>query len=283
MNNQANVHFDMVRLGPFPGVVDPWAEDARYFHQIHNRMMGFIAEQMQPMLFALGYQAGCKTSLQIIDNRIPDVYIRNREDTSPTPPARWDYGAAAIGVAAEPGVQTDMEVPQLDAVYIYNSNTNDLVTIIELVSPGNKDDRDALTAYRRRRDGILSKGVNVVEIDLTRSRSHLLNDPPVIPDPYHYAVYLPVQETVYIGCAFLTPLKRVAIPLREQVVPLDPQPTYDAAYRQVLLAGHILRETDYLMDYLPQPSLVTLSDRKMALEQVKAWKARLEDVREQSN
>jgi hypothetical protein len=275
MKNQSEEYFDTVRLGPFPGMVDPWAEEARHFHQIHGRMMGFIAEQMQPALFAIGYQAGCETSLQIIENRIPDVYIRSRENLLPEPFTRTKYGTAAIAVAAEPGVPTEMEVPPLDAVYIYNRATNDLVTIIELVSPGNKEDMDSLIAYRRRRDGILSKGVHVVEIDLIRSRNHLLNDPPVIPDPYHYAVYLAVQEAVYIGCDFLTPLKRVAIPLREEVVPLDPQPTYDAAYRQVLLAGHILREMEYQTDYLPQPSLVTVSQRKAAQEQVKAWKARL--------
>jgi hypothetical protein len=237
MTDQSAAYFEAVQHGPFPGLVDPWAEDARYFHQLHGSIIGFMVEQLQDSLLQLGYQAGRETSLQIIENRI-----------------------------------------QSDAVFIYHNVTKNLVTISELVSPMAKNGDEAITTYRHSRDDILSKGVNIVEIDITRSRSQLIIHPPPTFNAYHYAVSLPEQPARYIGCDFLTPLKRVAIPLREQVVPLDPQPTYDAAYRQVLLAGHILRETEYEADYLPQPSLISVPQRRFAQEQVKMWKARLEEM-----
>jgi hypothetical protein len=77
----------------------------------------------------------------------------------------------------------------------------------------------------------------------------------------------------------LEPLKRVAIPLRREVVGLESQPTYDAAYHQVLLAGHILRETDYHAADLPQTALLTAKQRAIALEQAAAWKDRLRGLR----
>jgi hypothetical protein len=282
MARLSKVYTDLLKQGPFPGIIDLWGEDAHYFHQLHGRMMGFIAEQMQPDLLALGYQAGCEASLQIIDQRIPDIYIRRREGDEP-PPAKWDYGAAAATIMAEPGLLTDVEIPQLDAVYIYELASNDLVTIIEVVSPGNKSSTDALTEYRARRDHILSKGVNVVELDLTRSKRHLLEDHQTHLFAYHYAIYLPGQEARLIGMPVLEPLKRVAIPLRKEVVGLEPQPTYDAAYHQVLLAGHILRETDYHAADLPQTALLTSKQRSDALEQATAWKTRLKALLRQTH
>jgi hypothetical protein len=279
MADQTTTYFEAVRQGPFSGVVDLWAEDTHYFHQLHGSMIGFMVEQMQPALFALGYQAGREASLQIIENRFPDVYIRHQEDQPSPLPTSWDYGAAAVAIAAEPSVTTDVDVPQVDAVFIYDNATSDLVTVIELVSPSNKDDSDALNTYRRRRDDILSKGVNVVEIDITRSKRHLLSDARTFSFPYHYAIYLPGQKSGYISGQVLTPLKRLAVPLRQQVVPLEPQPNYDAAYRQVLLAGHILRETDYQPEHLPQPGLLTPGQRAQALEQVAAWKTQLQAAR----
>jgi hypothetical protein len=241
MARLSNAYTDLLKQGPFPGTVDPWGEDAHYFHQLHGRMMGFIAEQMQLDLLGLGYQAGCETSLQIIDNRL------------------------------------------LDTVYIYALASNDLVTIIEVVSPGNKANTDALTEYRARRDHILSKGVNVVELDLTRSKRHLLEDHQTRLFAYHYAIYLPGQAARLIGMPALEPLKRVAIPLRQEAIGLEPQPTYDAAYHQVLLAGHILRETDYHPADLPQTALLTTRQRSTALEGASGWKTRLRAIQREAS
>ncbi|MBC7869408.1 MAG: DUF4058 family protein, partial [Chitinophagaceae bacterium] len=182
---------------------------------------------------------------------------------------------------AEPGVIA--ETRTLDAIHITKSDTDDLVTIVEVVSPSNKTEADSVAQYQDRRSRlVVNQGVNVVEIDLTRSVKRLFNHPLTTAYPYHVSVYLPGRWPYVIGTHINEPLKRIALPLRGEVVPIEIQTAYNYAYQQVSVGAHILRDKKYNLKNLPFPSLLTADERKNAMQAVEAWKAELERLRDHS-
>jgi hypothetical protein len=261
------------KRGPFPGRIDPWAEVGRYFHQIHAGMIGDLLTQIQDPLIELGYEAGRETSLQILERREPDIYVHREESTVASVPP-WDYPQAAQQVLAEPGLAIDFELPELDAIYVRDFRSGDLVTIVEIVSPSNKE-QPVISEYGERRDRLIRGGINIVEIDPTRSVKRLLQDALVTTYAYHVAVYLPQQLPRIIGVDFGQPLKRVALPLRGEVVPMELQAAYDFAYQQASIAGHIHSEGAYTEPKLPFRSLLTEEQSKEALHAVEAWRQEL--------
>jgi hypothetical protein len=261
------------KQGPFPGRIDPWSEAARFFQQIHANMIGHLLTQIQDPLVAMGYEAGRETSLQILERREPDIFIRREQGASQSLPT-WDYPAAAQQILAEPGLVIDFEAPELHAIYVTDFSTGDLVTIVEIVSPSNKE-QPKMSEYWAGRDRLIHKGINIVEIDPTRSVQHLLQDVLVATYAYHIAVYLPQQLPRVIGIDFGEPLKRVALPLRGEVVPMELQAAYDFAYQQSLIAGHMYSEGQYTEAHLPFPSLLTEQQRRDALSAVETWQQEL--------
>jgi len=266
------------KRGPFSSEIDPWAETGRYFQQIHAGMIGQLLTQIQDPLLALGYEAGRETSLQILERREPDIYVR-KEEFSPSPPIDWNYPAAAQAVLAEPGIAIEWNIPDLHAIYIRDIESNDLVTIVEVVSPSNKIEQQEIADYRERRERMIRKGINVMEIDPTRSVKRLLQDVTVATYAYHTAVYLPGQIPRVIGTDFGTPLKRVALPLRGEVVPMELQAAYDFAYQQASIAGQIYSDTHYTLAELPFPSLLNEKQRITTKEKADAWAVQLETLK----
>jgi Protein of unknown function (DUF4058) len=262
-------YIDQITQGPFPGQIDPWSEYPRYFQQIHSGMIDHILEQIRRPLLELGYIAGKETSLQIIAGREPDIFVRPTTNTSPAL-HHWNYAEAATAIMTEPGIEA--EKPDLQAIEIKELQTSLLVTVLEIVSPGNKSEIYPMDEYvRRRTELLLSQGVNVVEIDATRSVKRLLDHPLTAAHHYHTAIYLPFENPRLHLNDFLQPLKRFALPLRGQVVAVEPQTAYNQAYQRATIAGHILNEGKYTLSDLRFPSLLTNDQRQLALQNVHEW------------
>ncbi len=263
-----------LKKGPFPGQIDPWAEAARYFQQIHSGMIDHILEQIQDPLIDRGYIAGKETSIQIIEGRQPDVFVKREGNGTVSLPSRWNYADVAAAVMVEPGVIAD--VPELQGIHIKDMTSNTLVTILEVISPRNKSEDYLVDEYRHRRIHLLlSQGVNVVEVDATRSVKRLLDHSYTASHHYHIAIYLPLEAPRLHLTDFGQPLKRFALPLRGDAVPVDTQNAYDHAYRRAAIAGHIQNENRYTEADLPFRSLLTDQQQKIALEQVEIWQTRL--------
>lgn len=262
--------------GPFPGRIDPWAEAARYFRSIHSETISALLTSLREPLLELGYVAGREPSLQIAEGREPDIHIR-REQAEHT--LRWNYELAAAEVLAEPGVAIE-DAAEFEALHIRELKTGDLVTVIEIVSPGNKTRDHEMTAYRERRSRLmLERGVNVVEIDPTRSIKRLTNNSETRAFAYHIAVFLPGEAVRIIGIPFEAPLSRFAVPLRGTVVPVELQDAYNHAYRQTTTAWHIQHEGRYTEDDLPFPTVLTDSQRREVLQAVERWQQELARLR----
>jgi hypothetical protein len=273
--SQAEIaHFEQ---GPFPGRIDPWAETARYFRSIHSEMISALLASLREPLLDLGYVAGRETSLQIAEGREPDIHIRREQSVEHA--LRWNYELAAAEVLAEPGIAIE-DAAEFEALHIRELKAGDLVTVVEIVSPGNKTRDHEMTAYRERRSRLmLERGVNVVEIDPTRSIKRLTNNSETRASAYHIAVFLPGEAVRIIGIPFQAPLSRLAVPLRGTVIPVELHDAYSRAYRQTTTAWHIHHEGRYTEDDLPFPTVLTDSQRHEVLEAVERWQQELARLR----
>ncbi len=114
-----------------------------------------------------------------------------------------------------------------------------VITVIEFVSPSNKLPGDGLRKYRQKQADVVHAGINLVEIDLTRSGERSLASA-VAGMPREY------RESAYLTCVFRAAKQRfevyrmplrerlpsIRIPLRErdEDVMLDVQEVVDRAY-----------------------------------------------------
>jgi Protein of unknown function (DUF4058) len=274
----SDAYVEHLAQGPFAGRIDPWAEDDYFFQQIHSGMIAEILKQINLPLAKLGYSISKEASLQIAEGRKPDVSITRSQQR--TKPSRVDYQTSATLKLLEPDLGVSFEEVELDAIYV-RDNEKTLVTIIEVVSPGNKTPADYVADYQeRRRRLFLDQGVNVVEIDTTRSIKHLFDHTHTRRFAYHTAVFIPADAIyLYLG-DFGEALKSIALPLRNEVLGIHLQNAYNVAYRDALIADQIERKTHYLQEALPFPSLLTDEQREGAFKAVSAWQAELAGLRE---
>ncbi len=277
-DNLPDAYIDCLRTGPFARRVDPWAEDAHYFQQIHASMIDQIISQTSPALLKMGYRAGREASLQIAEGREPDLSIQRAMNVV-QPEQRWDYELAAEELLAAAGIAVESEV-DLQALHISELGSGRLVTVMELISPGNKARPSFVDDYRARRERLLfERHVNIVEIDLTRSVKRLLKDEHAARFPYHVAVFLPSQSPRFIGIELEKSLARIALPLRGKAIAAELQRAYDDAYRLWTIAAQIDDDVFYTEATLPFPSLLTDAQRKNAIQSIATWKAELERLR----
>lgn len=272
-----------LKRGPFPDKIDPFAEAGRYFQQIHSGVIGHLLEQIQDPLLSLGYFAGRETSLQVIESREPDLYVHQSSAETPAVDKSFDYGLAAAEVLAEPGVLLLADEPHQQAIYVKEQATGDLVTVVEIVSPHNKTEPAAILHYRQRRERLIGRGVNVVEIDLTRSVKRLFDDTSTHSYPYHAVIYHAYDEMWFIGIAQGDSLPRIALPLRQAVVPMTVQTAYQHAYQVAGIAVQIEEAHHYDSQHLPFPSTLSDAERQAVQVAVQQWQTELQHLRQEGD
>jgi hypothetical protein len=266
-----------LQKGPFPGGIDPWSEIGYYFQQIHAAMITHLVEQLQQPLVLMGYKTVREASLLVGESREPDIWFTSKKKQ---PEKKWDYTSEAETIHAEPGIVADGV--DLAAIHIKWHETGQLVTVVEVVSPSNKSERHNVSAYREYRHRLLEQGVNVVEIDPTRSFQRLFEHRFTQIYPYHIAVHLPENGTHIIGNYFDQPLKRFALPLRREVIAVETHTAYEAAYQGQGIANQIQDDGNYTDEKLPFPSSLTPQERQKVLEQVKQWREKLTDLQQET-
>jgi hypothetical protein len=261
--------------GAFPGRIDPWAEEDGFFQQIHSGIIDSLITKLQPHLQRKGYRAGKEMSLQITQGREPDIFVQRATKAAPLP-RTWNYELAAAEILAEPGEEMTSPTFHLQAIHIREHENGNLITVVEIVSPGNKIRPAQMDDYRLRRERlIVEHEVNVMEIDLTRSVKKLLMDDLTKEFSYHAAVFLPGSSPRVIGMPFEQPFRLLALPLRGEVLPMDIQAAYEHGYRTSATADHIHSGGGYTEDRLPFSSLLTDVQKQDCLQQVKLWQDKL--------
>ena len=278
MSNTFSPEYIQLRQqGAFAGRIDPFAEDTRYFHQFHNIMMNEILLAIQDTLQAKGYTANLVPSIQINPKFPPNISIKQQGSGF-----QGDYATLARKIGVHPGTQAKEEDPELSAIHITAPNTDDLVTVIELISPVAKYDAYNAVMYPRQRHSLRQKAVHIVEIDCTRSYWRTSPNKLTVESPYHIAIHLAFDSIRVIAIDFLEPMPAFALPLAGEAIRVEPQQAYDRAYQRGAIAGLILQEEQYTRDVLPFPSTLTEAQIEQALQAVKAWQAELKRLAQQS-
>lgn len=213
---------------PFPGM-DPYLERPGVWQQIHTtlivEMQYYLTPLLRPRYHVAIEQSTYLTLLPPPDQRIgiPDVVVTERGQSSGSAQA-----AQILTTVAEPIVA---ELPQLEEIQhryleIRDTETQEVITTIELLSPANKIGRQGREQYENKRPHILSSLTNLVEIDLLRT-----GDPMPMKTPYQNDYRIAVSRSyqrpradVYLF-SVRDPIPDFPIPLRrseeEPALPLN--------------------------------------------------------------
>jgi hypothetical protein len=238
----------------FPGM-DPYLEAALVWPDVHSRLIVYMAELLQPYLRPR-FVAAIQERVYIEGSGrtvVPDMWVRQVERPRPT----------ASAAVLEADVPVEVYVPEMAVTETYlqilDLETNQqVVTVVELVSPSNKYAGPGREIYLAKQSEVRASPANLVEIDLLRAGPHVLAVPELVArsrGPYHYLVCGNRAEgkrdhfELY-PCSLRARLPRVCIPLAEGApdVVLDLQ----AAVQRTYEAGGFL---DRLRYDKPVPSL----------------------------
>ena len=212
-------------LTPFPGM-DPYLERPGVWHQVHADLIvdirRFLTTRLRPRYYVaiehLTYLAVLPPPEELVG--IPDVLVSSS----------CGGGAVVTAVApvAEPVVAELPQPQELKHRYleIRDAETQEVITIIEILSPANKVGRSGRQLYEEKRLKILSSLTNLVEIDLLRK-----GQPMAMKVPYQADYRIVVsrmeqrpQADVYLF-SVRQPIPDFPIPLRsgeeEPLLPLN--------------------------------------------------------------
>lgn len=160
----------MVR-SPSPGM-DPYLESPDLWPDVHESLMNIFREQLTPLLVSK-YVA--ELSTQVVIDRIlddppeisqavlPDVTVTRPEQAPSEEMTAEAIAPAPLRLAVPVAVPT-----RLVTIYIRRREDEELVTVIELLSPINKRPGKGRQQYLEKRMTFLESGVHLVEIDLLR-------------------------------------------------------------------------------------------------------------------
>jgi hypothetical protein len=156
---------------PFPGM-NPYLESPELWPQVHHLLISSIFESLVPQLLPKYivdiekrvYELSGENSLLV---GIPDVTVqRSTSQTNPT--------SSNIAVAAPPVTALKVRLPvpvEFREAYleVRDTETREVVTVIEVLSPANKRPGKGREMYERKREKVFSSRSHLVEIDLLRS------------------------------------------------------------------------------------------------------------------
>ncbi|MFT5466758.1 MAG: hypothetical protein ACI8UO_001858 [Verrucomicrobiales bacterium] len=242
---------------PFPGH-DPYLED--FWSDVHASMMHVIRAQLQTQL-PDGLWSRIEQGIHIDDDGekprwiFPDVLISEDQSWRPT----WNEDVGGLAVA-EPIVITTDDIPPPRHIEIVDTRSGDeVVTAIEVLSPGNKIGNESRSAYREKQRNYIRGRVSLVEIDLIRTGEYILSAPQP-PDPIPkregcevcvYRANIPLPEWEVYPILLREKLPAFRIPLRpgDSDIALDLQAVLDRCYDE----GAYDRGIDYSAQ--PKPAL----------------------------
>lgn len=240
---------------PFPGI-DPYLGQVGIWPSLHGQLINNAFEALQPVLLpryiaVTGVRVYIEPAKQ---ERTPDVYVVAPRVPEPQPRAGVAVAerVAVVSlpepewVASDPGIE--VREPYIE---IRDLAGNEVITVIEILSPTNKAPGPGRDAYRAKQGEVLLSTANLVEIDLLRAGWPTVAAPP---DAVREGEYLVCTrrlqrpggfEVVRFGVR--DPLPAVAVPLR----PGEPDVLLD-------LAGVFARCYDtgayaYRVDYTRPP------------------------------
>jgi len=250
--------------------MDPYLEHPNVFPNLHDRLIVYLEEEIQPKLpesyFAKGAQ---RVWLEYSEStRIPDVSMLRTTDPSGQRPAGGGTAVAEVPVKIPaPSIASDEFHESFLEIYVKSEGEPRLVTALEILSPINKTPgKDARGEYRKKQRQLLQSQVHLIEIDFLRAGVHTT----AVPQDellkrcgrvdYHIcAHYFDQPDDFFVYPIQLwDKLPNILIPLLpgDDPVTVELQPLFDRCYDR----GPYQREINYANDPPPPP----LTSEKLA-------------------
>jgi len=157
---------------PFPGM-DPYLERPGLWEEVHAGLIVAIQQYLNALLrprYRVAIER--RTYLTLLEQDTfagkPDVLVIGSPPSSPSLPS----------TALQQPETVTAELPMPEEVVerfleIRDSSTGEVVTVIEILSPGNKLTSEGRLLYERKRLRVLASATHLVEIDLLRAGSPL--------------------------------------------------------------------------------------------------------------
>ena len=218
---------------PFPGM-NPYLEHPHVWHDFHESFIpalrGELAGQVSPR-----YRVRIDEHVFIRELSAEQRRLVGKPDLSLTPGSRFEptFGTATISAPVMVVHPIAIEEIRLSYLKVIDSESRDVVTVIEVLSPSNKElgaDRDH---YLDKRNRLLKTPTHYVEIDLLRAGPRM-PDVKFPPCDYAYTVSR-WEQRPNAGCwpiLLRDPLPPLPIPLHagDSDVMVDVKRVIDSVY-----------------------------------------------------
>jgi hypothetical protein len=165
---------------PFPGM-DPYLEHPSYFHGLHNEVIVYMQEAIQPKLPPEYWaRMGRRVWVEFAERHVePDVFVTvsKRFGISVPDPgggvATLDPPFAKPVIVSVPPIPDDEYRESFLEIYVRDEGERRLVTVVEVLSPANKKQgKKGRDLYLQKQHELLERNVHLVEIDLLRGGMH---------------------------------------------------------------------------------------------------------------
>ncbi|MUG93997.1 DUF4058 family protein [Scytonema sp. UIC 10036] len=236
---------------PFSGM-NPYLENPLFWAEIHNLLIVAIFRKLNPQLRPKYKAAIEKRVYQTTDEDsllvgVADVAVQNTQKTSSPQKA-----ATAVTTPSVEVVTVDVTMPEtIKETYLEVRDviTQEVITVIEILSPKNKRSGEGRNAYIKKRLQILGSSTNLVEIDLLRDGKPIQQVPNNIQSDYRILISRASNRPKADLYAFNlpNPIPSYFLPLRDN----DPEPLLDIQ----ILINEIYDEGNYdlVIDYTQEP------------------------------
>jgi Protein of unknown function (DUF4058) len=236
---------------PFPGM-NPYLENPLFWSEIHNLLIAAIFRKLNPQLRPKYKVAIEKRVYQTTDEDsllvgIADVAVQTVQKIQPPEPA----SVAVASPVVEP-ITVNLTIPEtVKETYleVRDVTTQEVVTVIEILSPKNKRPGEGRNAYIKKHLQILGSYTNLVEIDLLRDGKPIQQLQNNIQTDYRILVSRAFQRPKADLYPFnlQNPIPSFPLPLREG----DTEPLLEIQ----TLISELYDEGNYdlVIDYVQQP------------------------------
>lgn len=229
---------------PFPGM-DPFVEDPAYWPDFHYRFINNWADALTEIL-PDQYEANLGERVYLIEHdpearklMSPDIGVI---DSGPTATARTSAGAATLEPVTIP--LAILDGPRETFIEILHKPDHELVAVLEMLSPANKE-QPGRGEYLAKRRAILNQKVHLVELDLLRAGRRMPSLVPLPAGDYYYLVARAERrpDAAVFTWTIRDPLPCMPVPLRSP----DPDVLIDlaAVFRTTYERARLDRKVDY--------------------------------------
>lgn len=278
---------------PFPGM-DPYLEGRHIWPDFHNRLALRLSDELNHglprpyyALLEMRAEVGIVSSQRVHRRVIPDVVVVGGP-RSPLESRRETTAVLERGrVDVSKSVEIEIEVDPVQHRFVEirdSSRGHKLITLIEIMSPSNKQPGPDRDAYEQKREEVLDSDAGLIELDLLRGGLRALEAPALEwlgaedePPPAYMVLINRAWRRTPRGVKYEVfpvgirePLPRVPVPLQEG----EPEPVLDLqhVFNQIYDGGPYARGA---VDYTKPPPEPALSpeDAAWALALTSAWLA----------